>query len=54
MGLGIVGTIHKVTTMDVKSFLRADLRDLVYHGVETLAAIAAEVGIEESKLVKVR
>ena len=39
--------------MDVREFLRPDLRDLVYHGVETLAAIAKEIGMEESQLVKV-
>jgi hypothetical protein len=40
--------------MDVREFLRPDLRDLVYHGVESLSSIAKEIGMEVSQLVKVR
>lgn len=38
--------------MDVQGFLRPDLRDLVYHGVESLISIAAEIGMDVSQLVK--
>eukprot|EP00048_Salpingoeca_helianthica_P016283 m.231466 g.231466 ORF g.231466 m.231466 type:complete len:364 (+) comp18370_c0_seq1:22-1113(+) len=38
--------------MDVREFLRPDLRDLVYHGVESLDSIAAEIGMDVSQLVK--
>ena len=37
---------------DMLRFVRADLRGLKYHGVESMEAIAAEVGIAVEQLVK--